>query len=57
MTVPMVLAPPRTHERILGLPRSVLLATIIPIGYPLGQFGSVSRHPAESMIPWDRYQK
>jgi hypothetical protein len=43
MTVPMVLAPPRTHEKILGLPRNVLLAAPIPIGYTLGRFGPVCR--------------
>jgi len=43
LTVPMVLAPPGTYEEILGLPRNVLLAAIIPIGYPVGRFGPVSR--------------
>lgn len=57
MTVPMVLAPPRAHEKILGLPRNVRLAAIIPVGCPLGRFGLVSRPPAESMISWDRYQR
>ena len=56
MTVPMVLAPPGTYEKILGLPAHVLLAAIIPIGYPLGKFGPVSRPPVESVISWDRYR-
>jgi nitroreductase len=56
MTVPMVLAPPRTYEKILGLPRNLLLAAIVPIGYPQGNFGPVARPPAESVISWDRYQ-
>ena len=55
MTVPMVLAPPGTYEKILGLPRHVLLAAVIPIGYPLGRFGPVSRPPVESVISRDRY--
>lgn len=57
MTLPMVLAPPGTYERILGLPRSVRLAAVIPIGYPAGRFGPVSRPAVESVISWDRYQE
>ena len=55
MTVPKVLAPPRTYEKILGLPKHVLLAAIIPVGYPLGRFGPVARQPVESFLSWDRY--
>jgi len=55
MTVPMVLAPPGTYEKILGLPRNVLLAAVIPVGYPMGEFGPVSRPPAASVVSWDRY--
>ncbi|MDH3259896.1 MAG: nitroreductase family protein [Acidimicrobiia bacterium] len=55
MTVPMVLAPPGTYERILGLPRNVLLAAVIPVGFPLGKFGAVSRPSVESVISWDRH--
>jgi len=56
LTVPMVLAPPGTYEKILGLPPHVLLAAVIPVGYPLGHFGPVSRPSAESLISWDRYR-
>ena len=56
MTLPMVLAPPGTYEKILGLPTDVLLATIIPVGYPLGEFGPVSRPSVESVMSWDRYR-
>ena len=57
MTIPMVLAPPGTYETILGLPRNVLLAAVIPVGYPVGKFGPVTRPPAESVVSWDRYGK
>jgi nitroreductase len=57
LTLPMVLAPPGTYEKILGLPPHVLLAAVIPVGYPLGSFGPVSRPPVESLISWDRYQR
>lgn len=55
MTLPMVLAPPGTYERILGLPRGILLAAVIPIGYPVGRFGAVSRPAIGSVTSWDRY--
>lgn len=57
MTVPKVLAPPGTYERILGLPGDVLLAAVIPVGYPRGRFGPVTRPPAETFISWDRFGK
>jgi nitroreductase len=56
LTMPMVLAPPGTYERILGLPRDVLLAALIPVGYPRGRHGPVSRPDAASVIWWDRYE-
>lgn len=56
MTVPKVLAPPRTYEKILGLPRDVLLAAVIPVGYPLGRFGPVRRLPTEAFLSWDHYR-
>ncbi len=55
MTVPLVLAPPGTYEGILGLPEEVLLAAVIPVGYPHGRFGPVTRPPARSLVAWDRY--
>jgi nitroreductase len=56
LTMPMVLAPPGTYEQILGLPKGVMLAAVIPVGYPEGRFGPVTRPPAESFISWDRYR-
>ena len=57
MTIPMVLAPPGTYEQILGLPRDVLLAAVIPVGYPVGSFGPVTRPPVKSVASWDQYGK
>ncbi len=55
LTMPQVLAPPGTYETILGLPADVILAALIPIGYPLGEFGPVARAPVEHYLSWDRY--
>jgi len=56
LTMPQVLAPPGTYERILGLPDDVRLAALIPVGYPLGRFGSVSRAAPAQFVAWDRYE-
>ncbi len=57
LTMPQVLAPPGTYERILGLPPDVLLAAVIPVGYPVGKFGPVSRPPVQDFVSWDRYER
>lgn len=57
MTIPMVLAPPGTYEKILGLPRDVLLAAVIPVGHPVAKFGRIARPPVESVVSFDRYEK
>ncbi len=40
---------------ILGIPRSVRVYALIPVGYPAGRFGPVSRRPAAELIRWDRW--
>jgi nitroreductase len=47
---------PGQYERILGLPSDVTLTCCIPVGYPRGRFGPVSRGDARSLISWDRYR-
>jgi nitroreductase len=41
---------------ILGLPESVEAYAIVPVGYPMGKFGPVTRLPAEETICWDRWE-
>ena len=57
LTMPLVLAPRGTYEKILGLPRGTLLAAVIPVGYPQGRFGPVNRLPVEKFVSWDRYEE
>lgn len=45
---------PGEFEALLGLPKTVSLAAAIPVGYPAGKFGPLSRPPARSVIAWDR---
>jgi nitroreductase len=46
---------PGTFEAVLGIPKTVTLAAIIPVGYPIGKFGPVTRPPAAAVVSWDRY--
>jgi nitroreductase len=47
---------PGAFERVLGIPKTVTLAALIPVGFPVGKFGPVKRPPAESVVSWDRYR-
>jgi nitroreductase len=55
LTAPHLLGPPGRLEAILGLPREVRLAALIPVGYPKGRFGPVRRRPIQEHVYWDRY--
>jgi nitroreductase len=44
-----------TVKEILCLPDNIAAYCLIPIGYPLGNFGPVSRLPVEDTIYWDYY--
>lgn len=47
---------PGAFEQVLGIPKTVTLAAIVPVGYPLGKFGPVTRPPASAVVSWDRYR-
>jgi nitroreductase len=38
-----------------GIPETMEVAALIPMGYPQGKFGPVSRRPVEEVIHWDRW--
>jgi nitroreductase len=42
-------------KEILGIPRHVNTYAIVPVGWPMGRFGPVSRRPAAEAIRWDRW--
>lgn len=46
---------PGEMEAVLGLPSSVTLAAVIPVGWPKGKFGPVTRPAPRAVISWDRY--
>ena len=42
-------------KAVLGLPDTVEPFAIIPVGYPTGNFGSVTRKPLEEIVHYDRW--
>lgn len=47
---------PGEFERILDLPSTVTLAAIVPVGWPAGKFGPVTRPAPQVVVSWDRYR-
>jgi nitroreductase len=46
---------PGAFEAVLGIPKHVTLAAIVPVGWPMGKFGPLSRPDPKSVLTWDRY--
>jgi nitroreductase len=46
---------PGEFEKVLEIPSTATLAAIIPVGWPIGNFGPVSRPDPRSVVGWDRY--
>lgn len=42
-------------KEALGLPETMEAFCLIPVGYPRGKFGPVSRRPVEEIMRWDRW--
>lgn len=42
-------------EAILDLPETMAAYALIPVGYPLGNFGPVTRRPVEEIVRFDRW--
>ena len=42
-------------KEVLGLPELVEPFAILPIGYPMGKFGPVSRRPLEDVVHYNRW--
>lgn len=42
-------------KEILGLPQTVEAYCLIPVGYPMGNFGPVTRLPVADTVHWDRW--
>ena len=42
-------------HQVLGLPDEVAAQAVIPVGFPTGNFGPVTRRPVEEIIMFDRW--
>jgi nitroreductase len=42
-------------KEVLGLPENMEAYCLIPVGYPMGKFGPVTRLPAAETLRWDRW--
>ncbi len=42
-------------RKVLNLPETFIGACLIPVGYPLGKFGPVTRRPVEEIMRFDRW--
>jgi len=42
-------------KAILNLPETIEPFCLIPVGYPQGRFGPVTRRPVEEVMRWDRW--
>ena len=45
----------RAAMEVLGLPEDIMPFCLIPVGYPLGKFGPVTRKPVSEIMRWDRW--
>jgi nitroreductase len=49
------LADRQAAKDVLGLPDDMEAFCLIPVGYPMGNFGPVTRLPVEETMRWDRW--
>jgi nitroreductase len=49
------LSDPEKVKTLLNLPDTMAAYCLIPVGYPLGNFGPVTRLPVEDTMRWDRW--
>ena len=43
-------------KAVLGLPENIEPFCLIPVGYPMGRFGPVTRRPVSEIMRWDRWE-
>jgi len=46
---------PGVFEDIVELPKGAVLAAVVPVGYPVGRFGPVTRPDPRTTLSWDRW--
>lgn len=53
--ITMPLLSVRAARRLLGLPRDVTPCCIVPLGWPIGRYGTALRKPVEQVVHHDAY--
>jgi nitroreductase len=53
-TLPLADRP--AFKAVLKIPENVEPFCLVPVGYPMGQFGPVTRLPVEQIMRWDRWE-
>lgn len=51
----LALQDPKAFARVLDLPKTMAAYCLIPVGWPLGNFGPVTRRPVEEIMRFDRW--
>ena len=51
----LALGDPKAVAEVLDLPETMAAYCLIPVGYPLGRFGPVTRKPVEEIMRFDRW--
>ncbi len=51
----LALRDPRAIREVLGLPDTMAAYCLIPVGYPLGKFGPLTRKPVDEIMRFDRW--
>jgi nitroreductase len=52
----LALSDRKAAREVLGLPDDVEAFCLIPVGFPLGRFGPVTRLPVRETLRWDRWE-
>ena len=52
----LALADRQSVAEALNLPDTMAAYCLIPVGYPLGKFGPVTRKPVEEVMRWDQWR-
>jgi hypothetical protein len=42
-------------RRLLGVPADLEISALLPIGYPKGKFGPITRRPVHEVLRWNRF--
>ncbi len=51
----LALTDPKAVAKVLNLPETMAAFALIPVGYPMGKFGPVTRKPVEEIMRFDQW--